>query len=213
MVTGLLLVTLGGCGGDTTTAETGGAATPGERLDAIVIAEDDPPADTEFVRATRGPAVAELLLYSRSADLRAQVKKGLVDGLVNEFLSADLAAAVEEETAEASPGEIDAAVASPGRLAIASWAAAYRDAESADVALRHYLGELGDRPALRYVSETPFGDDRGGLYEGEDGGIPTRVYVWRAGPYVLHLDADGSVRVDAARIEALARGMQERASG
>jgi hypothetical protein len=173
------------------------------------VAEDDAPDGTEFVRATEGPAVADLLVIS--AEVRPRVKKGLVAGLMREFLSPDLAAAVEEEAEEGARGEVAAAIVSPGRLAVASWAASYRDEESADAALASYVGELRVRPGLTFVRETQFGDDRGGLFEGHDAGIPTRVYVWRTGSIVLHLDADGSVGVDAARIEAMARGMQERA--
>jgi hypothetical protein len=180
-------------------------------LDAILIAEDAAPPGTEFVRATAGPTVAELLV--QSTEVRPQVKEGLVAALVREFLSPDLAAAVDEEAEEGARGEVEAAIVSPGRLAIASWAVAYRDEESAAAALDEYMSELRERPGLEFESETQLGDDGGGLFGGDDAGIPTRVHIWRQGSYVLHLDADGSVAVDAEAIDALARGMQERAAG
>jgi hypothetical protein len=209
------LLAAGCAGGDSnearTTAPPADTAAAPNPLGAIVIAEDDPPAGTEFVRATEGPTVADILV--QSAEVRPRVKEGLVAALVREFLSPDLAAAVEEEAEEGARGEVEAAIVSPGRLAIASWAAAYEDEESAAAALEEYMSELRERPGLELVSETQLGDDRGGLFGGDDAGIPTRVYVWRQGSLVLHLDADGSVAVDADAIDALARGMQERAAG
>jgi hypothetical protein len=141
--------------------------------------------------------------------VHAAVLEGFVDGEARMFIHPEVAEAADEGTL----GEFN--FRRSGYLALVSAALAYGDPERAQAALEVFKETLSDRSWLKRVEEARLGDG-GMILEGRVpylSGIPRRIYMWRTGALVLYLNADGSIKTDAANLAKIAEGMQARASG
>ncbi len=221
LLLGLMFV-LGACSGETdggvsgptpstevdATAGSSPASAVAEILDAIVLAESDPPTGMVFDAEDLGEAARDHLLSISPSEIHQAVEQGWVDAVLRQWWTPEIFQAVNAGTVE----EFSKNFKRSGNWTVLSGASAYEDAESAAPALEAYLEDYRANWELREAGKARLGGE-GAIFEGPNpiGGAPQVVYVWRAGPYILHVLATGSVEADADQIRAIAEGMQARA--
>ncbi len=176
-------------------------------MSAIVLAETKPPMGMVFDAEDLGEGAIDHLLSVSPSEVREGVEQGWVDAVLRQWWTPEFLAAVEQGTVE----EFSKHFRRSGNWTVLSGASAYEDAESAAAALQVYLEDYSANWGLTEAGHPKLGDE-GSIFEGPNpiGGAPMVVYVWRAGPYILHILATGSVEADADEIRAIAEGMNDR---
>lgn len=156
-----------------------------------------------------GAAARDHLLSISPSEVRQAVEQGWVDSVLQQWWTPEFFEAINSGVEFPKKR-----FRQSGNWTFLSGASAYEDAVGAAAALDAYLEDYRANWGLTETGKAELGDE-GAILEGPNpiGGAPQVVYVWRHGPYILHVLATGSVEADAEQIRAIAEGMQGRAEG
>lgn len=191
------------------TTEASPAVSAGEALDAIVLAGSEPPTGTKLSFEDAENAGLQPVQDSEP-DVQSAVQQGQVDTLIRLFFTPDMLEALDEgpdALAEYAPKFVRS-----GHWSVGSWASAYETQDAAAAAIGLILDEFVATWQLERLDDPGLGDE-GAILVGESPltfGVPTTIYLWRSGPYLLEVVAHGSVEADAGEIRSIAEGMQSR---
>jgi hypothetical protein len=194
------------------TTEASPAVSATEALDAIVLAGSEPPTGTELSFEDAENAGLQPVQDSEP-EVQSTVQQGQVDTLIRLFFTPEMLEALDagpEALAEYAPE-----FARSGHWSVGSWASAYETQDAAAAALALILDEFVATWQLERLDDPGLGDE-GAILVGEPPqafGVPTTIYLWRSGPYLLEVVAHGSVEADADEIRSIAEGMQSRVPG
>lgn len=210
MLTTILLATLvGGCSGETDGAATGPISTQSGTtgvspsasvavyLEAIVVAESDPPNATGFLQSFDGTFSGTQVVQDSSQEVQSAVLDGWVDALTREFASPEAAEVIR---GEAAANELDP----KDHHFVGSIASAYEDPASARAALGAIVADIV--PRVRGQDELDLGDG-GVVFHDRFLGVPSLTYLWTNGRFLLVLGANG---MDEDEIQTIAKGMDVR---
>jgi hypothetical protein len=191
------------------TTEASPAVSAVVALGAIVLAKTEPPTGTEFSFEDAENAGLQPVQDSEP-EVQSAVQLGQIDTLIRLFFAPEMLEALDagpEALAEYAPQ-----FARSGHWSVGSWASAYEGPDQAAAALALILDEFVATWQLERLDDPGLGDE-GAILVGEPPqafGVPTTIYFWRSGPYLLEVVAHGSVEADADEIRSIAEGMQSR---
>jgi hypothetical protein len=196
------MLAVGGCSPTAQPEPT--AATPSEDVEAvadvlakIVVAQDDPPTDTEFFQSFDGEFSGTQMVQESSLDVQDAVLEGWVDALTMEFASPETVDVIQ---GNASSDEL----AKKDHHFVGSLSSAYEDTASAQEALEVVLDESGKGAASE---EGLTLGDGGMLFRRRFLGVASIALVWTSGRFLMVLTANG---MDEDEIRSIAEAMQSR---
>jgi hypothetical protein len=183
--------------GGTTVAPTGPTADVEAVLEAIVVAESDPPTGTGYFQSFHGAFSGTQMIQESATDVQTAALEGWEDALTREFASPETAEVI---LGNASPTELDP----EDHHFLGSIASAYRDAASARAALGLIVEELSAR--IRRQEELALADG-GVAFRERFLHVSSVTLLWTSGRFLLVLSANG---MDDEEVRAIAEDMNAR---
>ena len=132
-------------------------------------------------------------------EIRERFQEGVIATIFRLFFTPEMLNALL-----AGPATMDdyaATFASSGHRSVGSWVSVYESPEAAASALKVGIEEFTTVWQLRRLDDPGLGE-KGAVLAGKPpqaNGVPTIIYCWRSGPYLLEVVTHGSVDVDSTR--------------